>query len=393
MAGASLKTVIATLLTDSVIWGIWFGGLWLYRPVLAARLTSSYTHIAVSTAMPLIAASATYIASGFHEEFIRKYRVALFKLSIVLSRVVYLLTSYIILANLLDGLELLYTVSIGFTVANAISSLAGIAWADYVADNVPTNLKSRYVALDSILGTVGALIGTSIAGALLYEVQSIASYGKLFMIISTILLTNTPILTIFIREFNRSSTVRTNVQSTVARKAAQNFYLATVIIYLSVNLSAPIIPPFIIHRFGGNELWITLTNGANQVASLVAPMMWSIVIESLGSLNATKIATILAVIANITFPFMPTLHLQIVRAFLAGASGIGIWVTLFSYLVRDVDSGHRIRYIAKVFTIQNLVPAIAMNLGGALADILSTPEIVFLLSAVGFASLALLGKS
>ncbi len=394
MVSISLKTIIVVLLTDSIMWGIWFGGLWLYRPVFAARLTDSYTHIAVSTAMPLIAASITFIVSSFREDFIRRHRVVLFKTSIILSRVTYLVTSYIILTDVFYGLKLLYTVSAGFTTANAISSLAGIAWADYIADNIPPNFKSRYIALDSIFGTIGALIGTFIAGIMLYEAHSILSYGKLFIVISIILLANTPLLTIFVKEFGVFSTdVRhTYSQRSIHRESSRYFYLylAVIIIYLSINLPSSIIPPYIIHRFRGDEFWMVLINGVSQMASLVAPMMWSIAIELIGSLNATKIAVSLAIVANIVFPYMPTLHLQIVRAFLAGASGIGIWVTLFSYLVKDIDSVHRISHIARVFTIQSLVPAIAMNLGGALADILAIPELVFLLSAAGFIALALL---
>ncbi|MEM4515458.1 MAG: hypothetical protein QXO42_04480, partial [Ignisphaera sp.] len=60
--------------------------------------------------------------------------------------------------------------------------------------------------------------------------------------------------------------------------------------------------------------------------------------------------------------------------------------------VKDVDAGRRISYIARVFTIQNLVPALAINLGGVLADMLSVPELVFMLSMVGFASLVLLKR-
>ncbi|MEM4786387.1 MAG: hypothetical protein QXV28_00190, partial [Ignisphaera sp.] len=175
-------------------------------------------------------------------------------------------------------------------------------------------------------------------------------------------------------------------------KSAKHFYIAIIIVYLSINLPTSIMPPYIIHRFGGDEIWITLINGANLMASLLAPMMWSMVVESMGSLNATKVAVALAIIVNVLFPYMSTLHLQIIRGFLAGVAGIGIWVTLFNYLVKDVDAGRRISYIARVFTIQNLVPALAINLGGVLADMLSVPELVFMLSMVGFASLVLLKR-
>lgn len=393
MISTSLKTIIAILLTDSIMWGIWFGGLWLYRSVFAARLTDSYIHIAVSTAMPLIAASIIYIMSSFYEDFIRRHRVILFKISIILSRIIYLVTSYTILTNVFYGLRLLYIISIGFTTANTISSLAGIAWADYIADNIPLNFKSKYIALDSILSTIGALIGTSIAGTILYETHSILSYGKLFMVISIIFLINIPFLIIFVKEFNGFSidVKHVDMQKSISRESIY-FYLAIIVVYLSINLPTSIIPPYIIHRFGGDELWITLINGVSLTANLIAPMIWSIIIDSLGSLNTTKIAVTLAIITNVIFPYMSTLLLQIIRAFLAGASGIGIWVTLFSYLVKDVDSSHRISYIARVFTIQNLVPAIAMNLGGVLADVLAIPELVFLLSATGFIALALLKK-
>ncbi|MEM0005511.1 MAG: hypothetical protein QXJ22_01150 [Ignisphaera sp.] len=392
MMNTSLKNTVTILLTDSIMWGIWFGGMWSYRSVFAARLTDSYTHIAVSTAMPLAAASIIYIISSFYEDFIRRSRVVLFKIAIVISRAVYLLTSYTILSNLFDGLKLLYIVTVGFTIANSISSLAGIAWADYIADNIPPNFKSRYIALDSILGTVGALIGTSIAGVILYETHSILSYGKLFMVVSAILLTNIPFLTVFVKEFTNTLTEYANVQQSYSGKSAKHFYIAIIIVYLSINLPTSIMPPYIIHRFGGDEIWITLINGANLMASLLAPMMWSMVVESMGSLNATKVAVALAIIVNVLFPYMSTLHLQIIRGFLAGVAGIGIWVTLFNYLVKDVDAGRRISYIARVFTIQNLVPALAINLGGVLADMLSVPELVFMLSMVGFASLVLLKR-
>jgi len=371
------------------MWGIWFGGLWSYRAAFASRITNSYTHIAITTAMPLIAASAIYMFFSIHGNFIKRYRVSLFKIAIVLSRIIYLVTSYTILTNLFNDIKLLYITSIGFTIANVIGSIAGIAWADYIADNIPIKFKSRYIALDSTLGTLGALIGTFIAGLMLYELHGIENYGRLFITISIIFLIDVPLL-IFIRELNKASIEYSEESSRFHSEPIGRFYIAIVIIYLAVNLTSSVIPPYIIYRFKGDEIWISIINGVNWIAGLATPILWSIAVDFIGSLNTTKIAVTLAIITNMIFPYMPSLYLQTIRAFLAGTAGVGIWITLFSYLIKDVDTSHRVSHIARVFTIQNLVPAIAMNLGGILADTLNAPEIVFILPVIGFISIALL---
>jgi MFS family permease len=389
MLSITPRTIIAIFLTDSVMWGMWFGGLWSYRAAFASRITNSYTHIAISTAMPLIAASAIYMFFSIHGNFIKRYRVSLFKIAVVLSRIIYLATSYIILTNLFNDIKLLYITSIGFTIANTIGSIAGIAWADYIADNIPIKFKSRYIALDSTLGTLGALVGTFIAGLMLYEIHGIENYGRLFTTISIIFLIDVPLL-MFIKELSKASIEYSEKPSRHYEEPIGRFYIAIVIIYLAINLTSSVIPPYIIYRFKGDEIWISMINGVNWIAGLVTPILWSIAVDYIGSLNTTKIAVTLAIVTNVVFPYMPSLYLQTIRAFLAGAAGVGIWITLISYLIKDVDISHRVNHIARVFTVQNLVPAIAMNLGGVLADALTVPEIVFMLPVIGFISLALL---
>ncbi|MEM4041041.1 MAG: hypothetical protein QXM83_04380, partial [Ignisphaera sp.] len=227
--------VIAILLTDAILWGIWFGGLWSYRSAFASRLTESYIHVSISFAMPLALSSITYVIAIARQDFIRRCRVEFFKISILLSRVLYVLSSLIIYVNIFSGLELLYLFSILFSIGYAISCLAGIAWTDYVADNIHDSWKPRYIALDTSLSTVGSLIGTLIAGMLFLENVDVLMYGKLFLIISMLFLTDIPLI-LMLKELTIHNQIRLQ-RRFFERKSPLILYIAIVILYISINFS------------------------------------------------------------------------------------------------------------------------------------------------------------
>lgn len=382
--------VVIILLIDSVLWGIWLGGLWSYRFAFASRLTNSYIHISISSAMPLIATLFTYTATIINHNFVRKYRVKLLKLSILTSRLMYLLASLVIYLNFFNSIKLLYIFSILLSLGYCISSVAGIAWTDYIADNLYDNWKPRYIALDTILSTLGALAGVSIAGVMFIEGNSVTIYGKLFLVISTIFLIDMPLI-MLIKDFKE---VKIHVEihkriDNISRKSIAIFYIATILLYIAINLSASLITPYIIYELNGNEMWITIINGASFIASLVTPIIWSEMLKKISSLTLLRIAITISIISIISFPHLKTLELQTIRSFIAGVGGIGIWMSIFNHMVRDVDDRYRVQHSSIIFLLQNIVPAIAMNVGGFIAEVFNSVELIFMLSTIAFAALPL----
>ncbi|MEM1646694.1 MAG: hypothetical protein QXL96_12780, partial [Ignisphaera sp.] len=67
-----------------------------------------------------------------------------------------------------------------------------------------------------------------------------------------------------------------------------------------------------------------------------------------------------------------------------------IWISIFGHIIRDTNPEHRIQHSSTIYMIQSFIPAIAMNVGGALADIIHAPEIIFLLSLIGLAALPMI---
>ncbi|MEM4442301.1 MAG: hypothetical protein QXN02_05265 [Ignisphaera sp.] len=380
--------VIAILLTDAILWGIWFGGLWSYRSAFASRLTESYIHVSISFAMPLALSSITYVIAIARQDFIRRCRVEFFKISILLSRVLYVLSSLIIYVNIFSGLELLYLFSILLSIGYAISCLAGIAWTDYVADNIHDSWKPRYIALDTSLSTVGSLIGTLIAGMLFLENVDVSMYGKLFLIISMLFLTDIPLI-LMLKELTIHNQIRLQ-RRFFERKSPLILYIAIVILYISINFSTSLVAPYIIYKLNGDEMWITIINGTGFIASLVMPIVWSEILKKIPSLTLARISIAISAISNIVFPYLKTLELQIVRAFIASAGGIGIWMSLFSHIIRDVDANQRIQHSSTIFLIQSIAPAVAVNIGGIIADTFNAPELAFKLSVLAFATLPLI---
>lgn len=382
--------VVIILLIDSVLWGIWLGGLWSYRFAFASRLTNSYIHISISSAMPLIATLFTYTATIINHNFVRKYRVKLLKLSILTSRLMYLLASLVIYLNFFNSIKLLYIFSILLSLGYCISSVAGIAWTDYIADNLYDSWKPRYIALDTILSTLGALAGVSIAGVMFIEGNSVTIYGKLFLVISTIFLIDMPLI-MLIKDFKE---VKIHVEihkriDNISRKSIAIFYIATILLYIAINLSASLITPYIIYELNGNEMWITIINGASFIASLVTPIIWSEMLKKISSLTLLRIAITISIISIISFPHLKTLELQTIRSFIAGVGGIGIWMSIFNHMVRDVDDRYRVQHSSIIFLLQNIVPAIAMNVGGFIAEVFNSVELIFMLSTIAFAALPL----
>lgn len=381
--------IVIVLLFDAVLWGIWFGGLWNYRSAFATRLTDSYIHISMSFAMPLIISSIIFIFTVIKSELIRLHRVKLFKISIAISRFLYLLTSMLIYLRVFDNIGLLYISSAIVAIAYALGSLAGIAWTDYVADNIPDKWKSRYIALDNMLSTIGALIGVAIAGVILISDIGIHGYGKLFLVVSTLFLIDIPLI-MLVKEFSESYTKVSWTNSLLYEKSSLVFYIAIVLLYISLNLSASLIAPYIMYKLNGDEVWITMINGASFIASLVSPLIWGEILRKTSSLTLARIAISLTIVSNSIFPYLKSLDLQIVRSFIAGAGAIGIWISLFSHIIRDVDAEHRIQHSSKIYLIQNIVPAIAVNIGGFLAEIIENLEIIFLLSLIGLITIPMI---
>jgi len=391
MAIDSPRKIVAILLIDSVLWGIWFGSIWLYRTALASRISTDYFDVNIVASLPMFSASLTYLVTLFTPRPIRRRRLYLFKMSISISRIIFLLTSLIIFFEVFSGKILVYVVSIGFSIANLISSIAGLAWADYIADNISLNFRSRYIALDSIMGTIGMFIGNSIAGVLLYASNSVRQYGLLFTLASLLFLSDLPLM-LRLREIVNG--YNDDIDRRSATELARDlvaFCAVVTIIYLSINFTSSIYVPYMLEKWNANELWLALMNTASTIASLLTPWAWTIAIYRIGSINTAKIAILISIVANIVFPFMSRLDLQIVRSFIAGAGGIGLWLTLFSYLVKDVDRGVRIQQTSLLFLIQNIVPAISMTIGSYIASTL-WPELAFYLSAIGILSIVLIDR-
>ena len=378
--------LLIVLLIDSFLWGVWFGGLWSYRLAFASRLSSDYIHISISYALPLFSSSIVFLVAMRKQLFFRLYRLALFKLSILFSRMLFLVSSVLVTINVFDNLKLLYVSSAIFSLASGFGSIAGVAWTDYVADNIPDNLKHRYVALDSLLGTIGALAGSSIAGYIFAFEKSLLSYGKLFLVVSTIFLLDTPLI-IMLKDYAvKANTV--NVYSNA--KPATLFYIAIAILFLSLNLPTSLTAPYIIYKLGGDELWITAMNISTFVASIATPIAFSEILKKVKPLTLARISIALSATSTAIFPQLKTVELQVARAFASGAGGIGVWMSLLSHIISEVDSDKRIGHSSTIYLIQNIAPAIATSIGGALADILKNPEPVFYISSMAIASIPMI---
>ncbi|MEL9940212.1 MAG: hypothetical protein QW348_02615 [Ignisphaera sp.] len=377
--------LVVVLLIDSFLWGIWFGGLWSYRLAFASRLTDDYIQVSASYALPLFVSSISFLVALKRPGFFRLHRIALFKLSAALSRVLYMATAIVVLTNVLSSLKLLYATTALFSIASLFGNVAAIAWTDYIADNIPDDWKPRYIALDSLLGTLGALAGSIIAGYIFAFETGVRSYGRLFLLVSAIFLLDMPLI-IMLKDIHKN-VVQIDDVGIRGSRPSPLFYIAIVVLYLALNLPTALTAPYIIYRLGGDELWITAINISNFVASILMPIAFSEVLRRVDPLSLAGISIAVAAISTAIFPQLKTVELQIVRAFAAGAGGIGIWMSIISHMISDVDPGNRIQHSSTVYLIQNIVPAIATSIGGLLADVLKSPEVVFYMSATAIASI------
>ncbi len=388
----SPKKMIVVLLIDALLWGIWFGSIWLYRAALASRISPDYFDVNLVVSTPMYSASLMYLIALFISEFIRSRRLYLLKISISTSRIVFLLISLIIYFEVFSDKTLIYVISIGLSIANFILSIAALSWTDYISDNIPVNFRSKYIALDSIMGTMGMFIGNSLAGILLYISNSVKQYGLLFTVSSLIFLSDLPLM-LKLREivngYNDDIDRRTAIK--LVRDLPVFRIIAIIIVYLSINFASSIYVPYMLEKWSADESWLALMNIASTIANFLMPWTWTIAIDRIGSINAAKIAISISITANIIFPFMSRLDLQVIRSFIAGTGAIGLWLTFFSYLVKDVDRRIRIQQTSLLFFIQNIVPAISMTIGSYIASML-WPELAFYLSIIGVLSIVLIDR-
>ncbi|MEM3998589.1 MAG: hypothetical protein QXM62_04320, partial [Ignisphaera sp.] len=280
--------LVVVLLIDSFLWGIWFGGLWSYRLAFASRLTDDYIQVSASYALPLFVSSISFLVALKRPGFFRLHRIALFKLSAALSRVLYMATAIVVLTNVLSSLKLLYATTALFSIASLFGNVAAIAWTDYIADNIPDDWKPRYIALDSLLGTLGALAGSIIAGYIFAFETGVRSYGRLFLLVSAIFLLDMPLI-IMLKDIHKN-VVQIDDVGIRGSRPSPLFYIAIVVLYLALNLPTALTAPYIIYRLGGDELWITAINISNFVASILMPIAFSEVLRRVDPLSLAGIS-------------------------------------------------------------------------------------------------------
>lgn len=381
--------IAVVLLIDSLLWGVWFGGFWSYRLAFASRLTSDYIHISVSYALPMFASSIAFLVAVKRHRFIRSHRIYLFKLSVVLSRILYIASAILVIANVFESLKLLYTTTLVLSMASGLGSIAGVAWTDYIADIIPENWKPRYVALDSLLGTAGALAGSALAGYIFVSETGITSYGKLFLVSSLIFSLDIPLI-MMLGDSPYPLEARGRENRISNFKPGALLYAAIALLYLALNLPTSLTAPYIIYRLGGNELWITAMNISNFVASFLMPIALGEALKSVKPLTLARISIAVSAISTAVFPHLKSVELQTIRAFVAGASGIGIWMSILSHIIADVDPEYRIQHSSIIYLIQNIAPATATSIGGLLAETLKSPETVFYMSTISIASIPMI---
>jgi MFS family permease len=388
------RVVVVILLSDAMLWGIWFSIYWNYnfRSALAYRLSPSYTYISLSLSMPLLFTFITYTTIALKHSFIRMHRLRIFKITVALSRILYIISSSILLQKVFDGILLLMIFTALSSIGFALGTIAGVVWVDYIADNIHDNLKRKYVALDSVLSTAGSLIGTSIAGIIfIKEDPNVTTFGKLYFLASLIFLVGVPLL-IMLKEFPQVKELN-RIDFSNELDPSLQFYLAIALPYIAINIPIALVAPYIEQKFRGNELWLTAMNFSEYLAWLTTPFLWSYILKYISSLSLTSIAIAITVSSLAVFPYLPTLELQILRSIIFGSGMAGLWIGLLSHMIRDVNPSKRIQHTSTLYAIQNALQALSIFFGGTLADVIHLPEIVFSLSLVGLVSIPIIKKS
>jgi len=390
ISGVSRRLVIL-MLVDAVLWGVWFGSMWMFRPALASRLGESYTEVNLMVSLPLLVAAAVQYAAGSSKrcrEFIRRYRLQFMRFSSLVTRPMNLAIALVLYWELFEPRTMLYTVTAMFTLSNAVGALGGVAWSDYAAANIPRSFRAKYAGLDAMFSNIGTLGGTVLAGYLLSASHEMRNYGEVFLVGSALFMIGLPIPFLLVETGIEEAELRKLGRKALLRDVdRRKLFAAISLAIFAVNLPMSVVVPYIMRVWGGDEAWVAVINASSWLASIFTPMMWSYLVEKLGSLKSACISIGIGVTMNALFPFLPTVELQGIRAFIAGAAFSGIWVTLFSFLIRDVDPGNRILYSSRMFALQNAVPAISMTVGATIADITRFPELVFWLSVLGLASI------
>ena len=372
------------LAVDAALWGLWFGAVWMYRPALASRLGASYSDVNAIMSVPLAAAAAMQLAIGvlgLQDRAIAEKPLSVLRRWAVAARASYLLAALVLTLVPLDvvgprGLLALTTVL--FAAGYAAGAVAGVAWSEYMARGIPDEVKVRYVGVQSVVSNLSSLGGTVLAGYLLVQGHGVGDYAKLFLYATLPFVAG---LSVF---FLLEEAPRGDGYGAVGGAAVDaRLYTAVALALFAINLPAALVVPYIMRVWGGDETWVSVINGSSWIASIASPMIWSVLIERLGALRSAAIAVILGALLNAVFPYMPSIGLQGARAFGMGFVYSGLWLTVFSYLIRDVSSADRVRGIARVFALQNAVPAAAMTTGSLAADYLTGPEAVFIASLVG----------
>ena len=387
--GGDVKRIIFLLLLDGGLWGVWFGSMWMFRPALASRLGENYMEINLMISLPLLSAAAAFLVAGSARcrEFVRRWRLQLLRFSNLAMRSMNLAIALMLYLELFEPRTMFYAVTTLFTLAGPFQALGVLTWVDSLAANIPRVYRARFAGMHSTAAYIGVLGGTLLSGYLLSTSPNMRVYGEAFLVGSAVSVAGTSIFFLLKEIGVEEEELRRFGAATHHDVRRGMLYLAVSLAIFAVNLPMSVVVPYIMRVWGGDEAWVAVINASSWLASIFTPMMWSYLVEKLGSLKSACISIGIGVTMNALFPFLPTVELQGIRAFIAGAAFSGIWVTLFSFLIRDVDPGNRILYSSRMFALQNAVPAISMTVGATIADITRFPELVFWLSVLGLASI------
>ena len=391
-----IAITILILVIDSFVWGLWYGGLWMYRIAFTTRLVQNYVAISIASLLPLAAASATYMLIACVQKvawFAIHKCVEVLKMFTLMFRAIYMMLS-LLLFVFNSNTYLLYTLSTaGHTLAYSLAPFVVVSWIIYISCALPNSVRSKYIALDTILGTLGSLAGSFISEyILLSEANVILGYIKTYIVISILSLIDIPLLLTLPKPMHRCGEVCRHAPESLKSFIHLDPFLAALAIALfAINIPESVVPTYIIHSLGGDESWIALINASNISAYIITPLLWSLILERMSLCSVAKIAIALSTTSTIVFPYIKALNIHLIRSFIFGCGSAGIWVSLMHYLTSDSidDECYRVVQVAKAFIMWNIIPALAMGFGGLIATVF-TSEHVFLFSSIGLLSIAIL---
>jgi len=263
-----------------------------------------------------------------------------------------------------------------------LSAIGAPAGSGLITVLLPKNLRGRIIAEVNKYATIGAMLGTLIAGPLLDFLSFRSGYFAVFLIAALINLVG---VVIFLKgipdaEVGKKEEGLSNINYVLKNKNLRNLIVLRSLFTISVNIAAPYFNVYLVKKYNVSNTVISSLSIASNLFSIASFNLWGEVVDKYGRVTVLTVSSMLTSVVPVLWVLSDNLLLPLSSQILGGVAWSLVNVALSAYLM-DITYGGNVEVGVAFFNAAMGVSSfLGPIVGGSIASCTSSLEILFYLS-------------